>query len=389
MEILSVKPIVVNSGANPRSSTGFGPNWTFVKIVTDENLVGYGELFVTGRSDTLVTLIREMGQSLIGQDSSRILHLWTQIYRGARYQLGVDGMAVLSGIELALWDLAGKRVGLPVHQLVGGRTRDWVEVYASGTYINGANDLEEGVQRAREHGFRALKFNPHPKASSATRHEWRNSLLNRVERVRTAAGDEMGLALDYHGRDLSSAPAVGLLRDLESYRLLFLEEPTLCNNVDSLVRVKSVSRIPIAAGERSISRENVKEVIEKEAVDYFQPEITACGGFAEVLKMAGWAEMHHITIWPHHAGSFLSLVIGAHVAAATTNFGMMECNIHIDHPRARELFPGFSKIDSGRLMLPSGPGWGLNFDEEAAKRYPSKPFVRATHWASDGSVSYK
>lgn len=389
MKIIEITPIVVSSGESPHSSTGFGPNWTFVKIATDEDLVGYGELFITGRSDTLVTLIGEMRQLLIGQDSSRILHLWTQIYRGARYPLGVDGMAVLSGIELALWDLAGKRANLPVHQLVGGHTRDWVEVYASGIYINGADNLEEGVQRAREHGFRALKFNPHPKASGGTVHEWRSSLLERVERVRTEAGEEIGLALDYHGRDLSPALAVDLLRDLEPYRLLFLEEPALSNNVDSLVRVKSASRIPIAAGERCISRESAREVIEKEAVDYFQPEITACGGFAEVLTMARWAELHHITIWPHHAGSFLSLVIGAHVAAATTNFGMMECNIHIDHSRARELFPGFSKIENGRLSLPDAPGWGLELDEEAAKYYPAQPFARQNHWSADGSVSYQ
>lgn len=389
MKILEVTPIVVSSGENPRSATGFGPNWTFVKIATDEGLVGYGELFVTGRSDTLVTLIGEMGQALVGEDSSRILHLWTQVYRGVRYPLGVDGMAVLSGMELALWDLAGKRAGLPVHRLVGGRTRDWVEVYASGTYINRADDLEEGVQLAREHGFRALKFNPHPKGSDATRQEWRSSLLERVERVRSAAGEEMGLALDYHGRDLSPAPAVDLLRDLEPYRLLFLEEPALSNNVDSLVRVRDASRIPIAAGERCITRESAREVIEKEAIDYFQPEITACGGFAEVLMMAGWAELHHITIWPHHAGSFLSLVIGAHVAAATTNFGMLECNIRIDHPRARELFPGFSGITNGRLSIPDAPGWGLELDEEAAKRYPAQPFMRANHWSADGSVSYR
>ncbi len=389
MKILEITPIVVSSGENPRSATGFGPNWTFVKIATDEGLVGYGESFVTGRSDALVTLIGEMGQGLIGQDSSRILRLWTQIYRGARYPLGVDGMAVLSAIELALWDLAGKRAGLPVHRLVGGRTRDWVEVYASGIYINGANDLEEGVQSAREHGFRAIKFNPHPKESDATIQEWRSSLLERVERVRSAAGDETGVALDYHGRDLSPSSAMGLLRDLEPYRLLFLEEPALSNNVGSLLRVRNASRIPIAAGERCISRESAREVIEKEAVDYFQPEITACGGFSEVLLMARWAELHHIAIWPHHAGSFLSLVIGAQVAAATTNFGMMECNIRIDHSRAQELFPGFSGPENGRLSIPDTPGWGLDLDEEAAKRYPAKPFTRASHWSADGSVSYK
>ncbi len=387
MKILDIVPIVVSSGPNPRSATGFGPNWIFIKISTSEGLVGYGEVFPTGRTETSIALIGEMAQVLIGQDSSRILHLWAQVYRGARYPLGVDGMAILSGIELALWDLAGKRCHLPVHRLLGGNTRDWVELYASGVYLNGADNLTQGVDRALADGFQSLKFNPHPKVGGSIQ-EWRSAFLKRVDLVRSTAGEEIGIALDYHGRQLSPALVIDLLRDLEPYHLLFLEEPALSDNIDSLVQVRNASRIPIAAGERCISRERAREMVEKEAVDYFQPEITACGGFAEVLKMAAWAELHHITVWPHHAGSFLSLVIGAHVAAATTNFGMLECNIRLDHPVAHELFSGSLKIENGRLLIPDGPGWGLEFDEEAARRYPAQSFARANHKSMDGSAAY-
>jgi galactonate dehydratase len=389
MKILEIIPHLVNTGPNPRSASGFGPNWTFVKITTDEGLTGWGEVFVTGRSETAQALVQEMGTLLVGQDSSRIRHLWNCIYRGARYPLGVDGLAALSGIELALWDLAGKRSGLPVHRLVGGRTREYVELYASGVYLNGAPELSEGMALAREHGFRCVKFNPHPKGGALSPGAWREALLKRVREVREMAGEEMDIALDYHGRDLSPARVVELLADLEPYRPLFVEEPALSNHIASLARVRRASRLPIAAGERCITRERVRTLLETEAVDYFQPEITACGGFAEALRFADWAELHHITVWPHHGGSMLALVIGAHLAASVSNFGMLECNIRLDHAVARELFAPWPQITDGRLSLPTGPGWGIEPDEAAMQRHPPRPFSRPSHEEADGAVGYQ
>lgn len=388
MKILEIIPLSVNSGPNPRTASGFGPNWTYVKITTDEGLVGYGEVFPTGRDEAVAALVREMAALLEGQDSGRILHLWTRVYRGARYPLGVDGFAALSGIELALWDLAGKRSGLPVHRLFGGPTRKEVKLYASGVYLNGAASLEAGVDRAREHGFRCVKFNPHPQGSAETSQAWKHGLLGRVRTVREAAGDDMDMALDYHGRDLSPARVIELLPDLEPYGPLFVEEPALSNHIESLARVREASRIPVAAGERCITRERVRALIEREAVDYFQPEITACGGFAETVRFSAWAELHHITVWPHHGGSPLALTIGAHLAATVTNFGMLECNIRLDHPVGRELFPGWPAIAGGRMPVPEGPGWGLDLDEAAAQRHPAQPFSRTSREEPDGSAGY-
>lgn len=389
MKITEVCPFVVNRGPNPKTSTGFGPNWVFVKIRTDEGIEGVGEAFPTGRALTTEAAIKDFARLIDGKDPGRVLHLWNTLYRGARYPLGPDTGAALSAIEQALWDIAGKRCGLPVYKLLGGPTREKVKLYASGVYLNGAPTPAEGAKIALEKGYRAVKFCPLPHHSAELSfREVEQQTLDRVKSVREAIGDDVEMALDYHGRSLMPAEASELARHLVEYRPMFLEEPGMTDHPDSLLEVKNHTSIPIAAGERCISRDRFRELIEKRAVHILQPDPGVYGGITETMKLAAMGEMFHMTLAPHHAGSPLSLVVCAHIDALVSNFLIQECNVIFDSPLVKALFPEQPRIEDGYLILPESPGLGITFDEEAAKAHPYQPFNRPVGYNADGAVWY-
>ncbi len=393
MKIASLKVFHINPGRKVGFGTGWGKNYTLVKIYTDSGIDGVGEAFGTGKAKTIESAIVEYGRWLVEKDPTDVLRHWHAYYRGSRYPLGTATLAALSAVEQALWDISGKACGLPVYKMLGGPLRDKVRIYASGYLAQPLHFYEEGLELVDaaksvvERGFDALKITPQPDDwKQKTSRQIRRDSVERVRRVREAVGPDVDICLDYHGRNLSPVEAVKLARDIEQYDPMFLEEPSLTSNAGSLIWTKQMTTIPIAAGERCVTRELAREIIEKEAVHILQLEPMANGGIFETIKWAALAELHHIEIAPHHACSPVSLLSCAHIDACIPNFLIQECNVDLDDPFIREVFVDLPVIENGYLKLPELPGIGVSFDEEAAAQYPFKPFDRPVVIGEDGSV---
>ncbi len=394
MKITECKLFYVNDGKRVSFGTGWNANYLLVKINTDEGIYGVGEAFRTGKDKATEGALIEYSRRLIGKDPSRILHHWYAIFRGARYPLGTATTAALSAVEHALWDIAGKSLGVPVYRLLGGAFRERIRVYGSTYLIHPENFDEhdlvafgEACAMTSERGFSALKIAPQPANwQNLTNHELIRKSAERVRVAREAVGDNVDIGLDFHGRELSPAVAIQLAQEIEQYHPLFLEEPALTEHPDSLAEVKAKTSIPIAAGERVVSRDRMRELLEKRAIHIFQPEPAANGGIYETIKWAATAELFHILLAPHHACSPVSLMANLHIDTVVPNFLIQECHVDLSSDFIQEVFIGVPAIEDGTISAPDAPGLGIDFDEEAALKYGYHPYDRPVIIGRDGSV---
>jgi galactonate dehydratase len=302
-------------------------------------------------------------------------------------------MAALSAVEQALWDISGKASGLPVHKMLGGPTRDRVKLYASG-YLSQpqhfdlpGDDLIGACKENVASGFKGVKFTPQPDdyADKSPEQVLRDA-VERVRAVREALGDDVDICLDYHGRSFSPVEAIRLAKAIEPYHPLFLEEPALTEAPDSLLEAKMKTTIPIAGGERCISRDRLRELMEKRALHVLQPEPTANGGILETVRWAAVAELYHIVLAPHQACGPVSLLACAHIDASIPNFLIQECNVDLDDPLLRDLYAPLPKVEDGYLCLPERPGLGIELNEEVAVKYRFKPYDRPVIQDQDGAI---
>jgi galactonate dehydratase len=385
MQITGLRPFFVNPGGIASWGTGHVKNYVFVKVYTDAGIDGLGEAFHS-LDEPIEGALRKFERYLVGRDPTRIQHNWQAIYRGLRYPLGTAELAALSAVEHALWDIAGKACGLPVYKMLGGETRDRIRLYASPGALKGA-DLAEAAAGAVRRGFTALKITPQPNdyPGKPAQLVLRES-LERVAAVRNAVGPDVDIALDYHGRSFSPVEAVRLAQALSPYNIFFLEEPALSESPDSLVEVKAKTTIPIAAGERCVTRADMRRLIEKRAVDIFQPEPTANGGILETFKLAALAEMQQIVVAPHQACGPVSLAVCAHIDASIPNFLIQELNFDLDSQCLRDVISRMPTIRDGYLQLPERPGLGVELNEDAAAAYPARPYDRPLIACADGSI---
>lgn len=393
MKITGVQVFHINPRKKVSFGTGWGKNFVLVKVSTDEGIYGIGEAFGTGKAKTSEASVKEFERWLIGKDPTRVIRNWQAYYRGSRYPLGTATMAGLSAVEQALWDIAGKACGLPVYKMLGGAFRDKIRVYGSGYLAQPSHfDLKEEslVQSCKATvaaGFTAIKITPQPDDwKTKTPNQILHDSIERVRSVREAVGDSVDICLDYHGRELSTMEAMKLARAIEQYNPFFIEEPALTENPESLRYLKQMTSIPIAGGERCISRDRLRELVEKEAVHILQPEPMANGGILETIKWAFLAELHHIMIAPHHACSPVSLVSCAHIDACIPNFLMQECNVDLTSDFINEIFVDVPTIENGYLELPQKPGLGIDINEEAAEAYGYKPYDRPVIVTLDGGI---
>lgn len=395
MIITGLKVFLVNAGERVRYGTGWGKNLVIVKVYTDEGIDGVGEAFATGKARTMEAALYEYERWLKGKDPTEVIRHWHAYYRGSRYPLGTATMGALSAVEQALWDISGKACGLPVYKMLGGPFRKKIRLYASGYlsqrshfFAEGGTPLVENVKAVVAAGFTALKITPQPDDyATKTWAQVLNDSIERVRSVREAVGDGVDVCLDYHGRSFSPTEAVQLAQAIEKYRPLFLEEPALTESPESLVEVKMKTSIPIAGGERCISRDRLKEILEKRAVHVLQPEPTCNGGILETIHWAAMAEMYHISLAPHHACGPVSLMACATIDACAPNFLIQECNVDFNSSFVKDLFPNPPRIEEGHLILSDQPGLGVTFDESAAAKYPFKPFDRPVIVRSDGGIA--
>ncbi len=331
-----------------------------LKMHTDEGLVGYGEPMNYEHWRVVAQAVDDMAEYLVGKDPLQIEDHWQAMYRSSYSRSMPVLVGALSGIEMAMWDVFGKSVGMPIWKLLGGSVRERVRVY---TGIGGGTPEEcaRNAQKRVAEGFSAVKmvasskpvrYIDNPKAI--------DEMVARVAAVREAVGKEVDIAVDLHRR-LSPAMAIVLIKELEPFKLLFAEEPCHPENNEALVNIARSTTVPIATGERHLTRWGFREMVEREAVAVLQPDIRHCGGILEMKKIANLAEIHYLAIAPHNAAGPIGVAASIHVMASVPNFLICEGG----HRRGQGLFKEPLVFKDGFVELPTGPGLGIEVEDEA------------------------
>jgi galactonate dehydratase len=334
------------------------PRWVFLKMETDEGVTGWGEPVVEGWSRTTAEAVQEIGRYLIGQDPRRIEHHWQAIYRGAFYRGGPVLTSALSGIEQAMWDITGKWLGVPIHQLLGGAVRDRIRVYGhvncsrwDGYAESGREILKEGYTAVKTCPFEAVRFVESP--------AFVLDVEKRIKALREAVGDTVDIGVDFHGR-VSPAMAIQLIEAIKPYRPMFVEEPCLPETVDEMARIAGSTTVPIATGERLFTKWAFREVLQKQAAVILQPDVSHAGGIFETRKIAAMAEAHYATIAPHCPLGPVALAACLQVDACTPNFLCQE-RVTLGEGYLKEPFV----LKDGHIDVPTAPGLGIDVDEAA------------------------
>ena len=374
--IRSVEAVVVDGGMR---------NWVFVHVDTDDGLRGLGEATLEGKAETVVGAISDFSRLLVGEDASRIQHLWQTLYRGSFWRGGPALMSAISGIEQALWDLAGKRAGLPVHELLGGACREVVRLYANGPRGETPEEYAASARAIVAQGFDALKVAPLEPTLPVDGTATIRRATEVVAAIRDAVGRDVAVAVDVHGR-LSPAMSIRLARELEPLDVWFLEEPVLPENPRALADVARATSIPIATGERLFTRWGFREVVELRAAALLQPDVSHCGGLLEARTIAALGELVYAGFAPHNPLSPVNTVASAHVALASPNF--VACEWVVDGPAwVGELLTEPLTIAGGVLSLPRRPGLGIELDLERCREHPYRPSDLPAFRHRDGSVA--
>ncbi|NLT73699.1 MAG: galactonate dehydratase [Chloroflexi bacterium] len=336
------------------------PRWLFLRMHTDEGLVGLGEPILEGRALTVAQAVAELEPYLIGKDPTQVVHHWQAMYKHAFYRGGPILTSALSGVEQAMWDLTGKSLGIPVYKLMGGPLRNRIKVYGRCE----GDTPEEAERSAREQaakGFVALKTGiggPRP-ARVVESPAFVENVAERFAAMRAGAGKEVDIAIDFHGA-VSPQTSALLIKALEPFQPLFIEEPVQCQNVDVLADLARRTHVPIATGERLYTKWGFREVLEKRAASILQPDISHCGGIFEGRLIAGMAETYYAAIAPHCPLGPVALAACLQVDAAIPNFLAQE---HVTLGEGYLKVP-FQLVD-GYLPLPEVPGLGIELDDDA------------------------
>ncbi|GAB7028652.1 galactonate dehydratase [Streptomyces sp. NPDC021749] len=368
------------------------PRWSFLKIETDAGITGWGEPVLEGRAASVAATVEELSDYLIGQDPSRIEDLWTVLYRGGFYRGGGIHMSALAGIDQALWDIKGKALGVPVHELLGGRVRDRIKVYS---WIGGDRPAEtaRAAREVVERGFTAVKMNGTEELSYLDTWDKVDRCIANVDAVRQAVGPNIGIGVDFHGR-VHKPMAKVLLRELEPYRLMFVEEPVLSEHIDGFADVLRTSPIPIALGERLYSRWDFTSVLASGAVDIIQPDPSHCGGITEARKIAHMAEAYDVGLALHCPLGPIALAACLQIDAGCYNATIQEQSLGIHYNTDNDLLdyladPSVFAYRDGQVTIPDGPGLGIEVNEEyiAARAAEGHRWRNPVWRHSDGSVA--
>ncbi|MYN26245.1 galactonate dehydratase [Duganella levis] len=368
------------------------PRWMLLKIETDEGVVGWGEPVIEGRARTVETAVQEMEPYLIGQDPARINDLWQTMYRAGFYRGGAILMSAIAGIDQALWDIKGKVLGKPVYELLGGLVRDRMKMYS---WVGGdrPSDIIEQIRTLQKGGFNTFKMNGTEELGMLDTSAKVDEAVRRVAEIREAFGTTIEFGLDFHGR-VAAPMAKTLLRELEQFRPLFVEEPVLAEQAEYYPRLAEMTSIPLAAGERMYSRFEFKNVFAAGGLSIVQPDLSHAGGITECLKIASMAEAYDITLAPHCPLGPVALAACLAVDFVSYNAVLQEQSMGIHYNKGGELLDyvvnkeDFKIIDGYCNPLPK-PGLGVEVDEErvieAAKNAPD---WRNPVWRhEDGSVA--
>lgn len=368
------------------------PRWMLLKIDTDEGVIGWGEPVIEGRARTVQTAVHEFEHCLIGQDPSRINDLWQVMYRSGFYRGGAILMSAIAGIDQALWDIKGKVLGVPVYELLGGLVRDRMKTYS---WVGGDRpaDVIAGMRTLRDAGFDTFKLNGTEEMALIDSAAVVDAAVVRIAEIRGAFGNEIEFGIDFHGR-VSAPMARILLRELEPYRPLFVEEPVLAEQAEYYPRLAAGTTIPIAAGERMYSCFEFKNVFERGGLSIVQPDLSHAGGITECVRIAAMADAHDIALAPHCPLGPVALAACLQVDFVSRNAVLQEQSMGIHYNQGGELLDYVRNRDDFRITdgyiapLPL-PGLGVDVDEERViEASRTAPDWRNPLWRHrDGSVA--
>ncbi|WP_102347432.1 galactonate dehydratase [Bacillus sp. Marseille-P3661] len=347
------------------------PRWLFLKITTDEGIVGWGEPVVEGRAHTVKAAVEELSEYLIGKDPLRIEDHWNVMYRAGFYRGGPILMSAISGIDQALWDIKGRFFNAPVYQLLGGACRDSIRVYS---WIGGdrPSDVGQAAKDVVNVGFTAVKMNGTEELQYVDSYKKIDEVVERIAAVREAVGGEVGIGIDFHGR-VHKPMAKILAKELEPYRPMFIEEPVLAENNEALRDIANHTNIPIATGERMFSRWDFKQLLSDGYVDIIQPDLSHAGGITECKKIASMAEAYDVALAPHCPLGPIALASCLHVDATSHNAFIQEQSLGIHYNQGSDLLDYIEdrsvfEYKEGYVGIPQGPGLGITINEEHVRK---------------------
>lgn len=338
------------------------PRWGFVEILTDSEIVGWGEAVLEGHADAVLSCVNEMSFYLLNQEPSRIEDIWTVLYRAGFYRGGGVLMSAIAGIDQALWDIKGKVLGVPVYELMGGKCRERMKVYS---WIGGdrPDEVSQAALEKKAQGFTAIKMNATSELQFLDKNSKIDAVLERVASIREACGKDFGIAIDFHGR-VHKPMAKILAKKLEEFDPMFIEEPVLCENMEYFSEIAACCNVPIATGERLFTKYDFKRLFKLGGVDIIQPDLSHAGGITEVKKIASMAEAHDIALAPHCPLGPIALSACLQVDATCYNAVIQEQSIGIHYNKDRSVLDyvtnreDFEFVD-GFVKLPSKPGLGV------------------------------
>jgi galactonate dehydratase len=294
----------------------------------------------------------------------------------------------MSGIEHALWDIAGKAAGLPVYMLLGGKCREKIRVYQSASGDEPAAVADSARALVGKYGYTAVKMSPHGSAPSARPYnEVTRQAGERVRAVREALGPDVDIGVDIHARFFEPSRALRLARAIEPYHPMWLEEPIRPENTAAMARLAEHVNIPLASGECNYTKHEFREILAAQALDIVQPDVCLCGGLMELKKIAAMAEAHYVVVAPHNPMGPVATTVNVHFAASTPNFFILEYHPDDQAPR-KDLLREPLMVDHGYIPVPNKPGFGIELNEEAFRHYPARPWHRAFEYRADGSVAF-
>jgi len=368
------------------------PRWMFVKIETDEGITGWGEPVIEGRARSVETAVNELSEYVIGKDPARINDIWQAMYRTGFYRGGPILMSAIAGIDQALWDIKGKVLNAPVYELLGGLVRDRMKMYS---WVGGDRpaDVIAGIKKLQAIGFNTFKLNGCEEMGLIDTSKTVDAAVAVVAEIREAFGNEIEFGLDFHGR-VAAPMARILIKELEPYRPLFIEEPVLAEQAEYYPKLAAMTHLPIAAGERMFSRFEFKRVFEAGGLSIVQPDLSHAGGITECVKIASMAEAYDIGLAPHCPLGPLALASCLHVDFVSRNAVLQEQSMGIHYNQGAELMDYVLNKDDfrfhdGYMLPPSKPGLGVEVNEELViERSKNAPDWRNPVWRhADGAVA--
>lgn len=353
------------------------PRWIFVQILTDEGIDGWGEMISGTKTETVVAGAYEAGKRIIGRDPLEIERIWQELHRSF-FRGGPINGTIVSGLEMALWDIKGKYYNVPVYGLLGGKARDNIKVYS---WIGGdrPSDIVAEAQDRVDRGFDSVKMNATEELHYIDSFKKVQQVVDRVSALREKFGYNLNIGIDFHGR-VHKPMAKVLAKELEPYKLMFLEEVVLPENEEAFEQVAQHTSTPLATGERLVTRWEFKNIFNKGTIDIIQPDVALVGGIGEMRKIAAMAEMYDMAVAPHAPYGPIALAATLQVDVCTPNVFIQEQSLGIHYNKGFDLLDFVNNKEifeytDGFVDIPTGPGLGIDLNVEFIKEISQEGLI--------------